>query len=162
MSRLLTMPWPRSREESLRQQGNGELSLHPRRRLEAADNALLHYMAGGRSRSRIYQYEDLHKRPQGVVRFMLPLFPIGNGENGGAEEADALARFEPARATGVATKISRERVCAHRGDIGTGYQARTTARKAVAAGAVSSECARLGEIRAGALNSAARWRANRR
>jgi len=63
----------RAVEESLRQQGNGELSLHPRRRLKLADKCLLHYMAAGESRSRIYQYEDLHKR-RGVVRFMVPLF----------------------------------------------------------------------------------------
>jgi len=47
---LLTMPMAlEAVEESLRQQGNGELSLHPRRRLKLPDNALLHYMAAGRS-----------------------------------------------------------------------------------------------------------------
>jgi len=43
---LLTMPIALEIvEESLRQQGNGELVLHPRRRIKLPDNALLHYMA---------------------------------------------------------------------------------------------------------------------
>ena len=45
---LLTMPIALEIvEESLRQQGNGELVLHPRRRIKLPDNALLHYMAAG-------------------------------------------------------------------------------------------------------------------
>ena len=44
--KLLTMPVALNLiEESLRQQGNGELILHPRRRIKLPDNALLHYMA---------------------------------------------------------------------------------------------------------------------
>ena len=43
---LLTMPIALEIvEESLRKQGNGELVLHPRRRVKLPDNALLHYMA---------------------------------------------------------------------------------------------------------------------
>ncbi|MGH9680144.1 MAG: ornithine cyclodeaminase family protein, partial [Candidatus Acidiferrales bacterium] len=43
---LLTMPLALDVvEESLRHQGEGELILHPRRRVRLPDNGLLHYMA---------------------------------------------------------------------------------------------------------------------
>ncbi len=145
---LLTMPMAlEAVEESLRQQGNGELSLHPRRRLKLPDNALLHYMAAG---DPVHGFIGLkiYTSARGAVRFMVPLFRSATGEM-------AWARSEPARPRGSRQNIWRTRMRASRG-----LSARATKRglnsKRSRPCAVSSECARLGGIRSGALNSAAR------
>ena len=77
---LLTMPIALEVvEDSLRQQGNGELVLHPRRRIKLPDNALLHYMAAGDS-VRGYFGIKLYTAVQGVARFVVPLFRSTTGE----------------------------------------------------------------------------------
>ena len=122
---LLTMPMPlEAVEESLRQQGNGELSLHPRRRLKLPDNALLHYMAAG---DPVHGFIGMkvYTSVRGAVRFMVPLFRSATGEMAALIEADALGQIRTGAATGVATKYLANADTRIAGIIGTGYQART-------------------------------------
>ncbi len=122
---LLTMPMAlEAVEESLRQQGNGELSLHPRRRLKLPDNALLHYMAAG---DPVHGFigMKIYTSVRGAVRFMVPLFRSATGEMAALIEADALGQIRTGAATGVATKYLAKADARIAGIIGTGYQART-------------------------------------
>src|SRR5258706_8051552 len=111
-------------EESLHQQGNGELSLHPRRRLKLPDNALLHYMAAG---DPVHGFigMKIYTSVRGAVRFMVPLFRSATGEMAALIEADALGQIRTGAATGVATKYLANADARFAGIIGTGYQART-------------------------------------
>jgi alanine dehydrogenase len=122
---LLTMPMAlEAVEESLRLQGNGELSLHPRRRLKLPDNALLHYMAAG---DPVHGYigMKLYTSVRGAVRFVVPLFRSATGEMAALIEADSLGQIRTGAATGVATKYLAKADARIAGIIGTGYQART-------------------------------------
>src|SRR4029077_1146307 len=122
---LLTMPMAlEAVEESLRQQGNGELSLHPRRRLKTPDNALLHYMAAG---DPVHGFigMKIYTSAHGAVRFIVPLFRSATGEMAALIEADALGQIRTGAATGVATKYLANTNARTAGIIGTGYQART-------------------------------------
>jgi alanine dehydrogenase len=122
---LLTMPLAiEVVEESLRHQGEGEVILHPRRRLRLPNNGLLHYMAaadpaGGYSGMKLYTVA------QGVARFVIPLFSLKTGEMAALIEADALGQIRTGAATGVATKYLANANARTAGIIGTGYQART-------------------------------------
>ena len=99
---LLTMPIALEVvEESLRQQGNGELVLHPRRRIKLQDNSLLNYMAAGDS-VRGYIGMKLYTVVRGVARFVVPLFRSTTGEMAALIEADALGQLRTGAATGVA------------------------------------------------------------
>lgn len=111
-------------EASLRQQGNGELVLHPRRRIKLPDNALLHYMAAA---DPIHGYigMKLYTVAQGAARFVVPLFRSTTGEMAALIEADALGQLRTGAATGVATKYLANANARTAGIIGTGYQART-------------------------------------
>ena len=122
---LLTVPMAlEAVEESLRRQGNGELSLHPRRRLKLPDNALLHYMAAG---DPVHGFigMKLYTSVRGVVRFVAPLFRSATGEMAALIEADALGQIRTGAATGIATKYLATANARTAGIIGTGYQART-------------------------------------
>src|SRR5216684_6104192 len=122
---LLTMPLAlEAVEESLRQQGNGELALQPRRRLKLPDNALLHYMAAG---DPIHGFigMKIYTSAHGAVRFVVPLFRSATGEMAALIEADALGQIRTGAATGVATKYLANENARTAGIIGTGYQART-------------------------------------
>jgi ornithine cyclodeaminase/alanine dehydrogenase-like protein (mu-crystallin family) len=122
---LLTMPMAlEAVEESLRRQGNGELTLHPRRRLKLPDNALLHYMAAGDPVHGFISMK-IYTSVHGVVRFMVPLFRSATGEMAALIEADALGQIRTGAATGVATKYLANADARTAGIIGTGYQART-------------------------------------
>jgi ornithine cyclodeaminase/alanine dehydrogenase-like protein (mu-crystallin family) len=122
---LLTMPIALEIvEESLRQQGNGELVLHPRRRIKLPDNALLHYMAAA-DPVRGYIGMKLYTVARGVVRFVVPLFRSTTGEMAALIEADALGQLRTGAASGVATKYLANANARTAGIIGTGYQART-------------------------------------
>jgi ornithine cyclodeaminase/alanine dehydrogenase-like protein (mu-crystallin family) len=122
---LLTMPMAlEAVEESLRLQGNGELSLHPRRRLKLPDNALLHYMAAGDPVHGFIAMK-LYTSVRGAVRFVVPLFRSTTGEMAALIEADALGQIRTGAATGVATKYLANAKARTAGIIGTGYQART-------------------------------------
>jgi alanine dehydrogenase len=122
---LLTMPTAlEAVEESLRQQGNGELSLHPRRRLRLPDNALLHYMAAG-DPVHGFMGMKLYTSVRGAVRFLVPLFRSATGEMAALIEADALGQIRTGAATGVATKYLANLTARTAGIIGTGYQARS-------------------------------------
>ena len=111
-------------EESLRQQGNGELILHPRRRIKFPDNALLHYMAAG---DPVHGYigMKLYTVARGVAHFVVPLFRSASGEMAALIEADALGQIRTGAASGVATKYLANSNASRAGIIGTGYQART-------------------------------------
>ena len=122
---LLTMPIALGIvEESLRQQGNGELVLHPRRRIKLPDNALLHYMAAA-DPVRGYIGMKLYTVVQGVARFVVPLFRSTTGEMAALIEADALGQIRTGAASGVATKYLANPGARTACIIGTGYQART-------------------------------------
>ena len=122
---LLTVPVAlEAVEESLRRQGNGELSLHPRRRLKLPDNALLHYMAAGDPVQGFIGMK-LYTSVRGAVRFVVPLFRSATGEMAALIEADALGQIRTGAATGVATKYLANANARTAGIIGTGYQART-------------------------------------
>ncbi len=122
---LLTMPITiEVVEESLREQGKGELVFHPRQRIKLPDNALLNYMAAG-DPVRGYIGMKLYTVVRRVARFVVPLFRSATGEMAALIEADALGQLRTGAATGVATKYladaNARAVCI----IGTGYQART-------------------------------------
>jgi len=122
---LLTMPIALDAvEESLRQQGNGELVLHPRRRAKLPDNALLNYMAAG-DPVRGYIGMKLYTVVHGVARFVIPLFRSTTGEMAALIEADALGQLRTGAASGVATKYLANANARTACIIGTGYQART-------------------------------------
>src|SRR5579863_7269197 len=122
---LLTMPIALEIvEESLRRQGNGELILHPRRRVKLPDNALLHYMAAA-DPVRGYIGMKLYTVVRGVARFVVPLFRSTTGEMAALIEADALGQLRTGAATGVATKYLANANARAACIIGTGYQART-------------------------------------
>jgi len=122
---LLTMPIALEIvEESLREQGRGELILHPRRRIKMPDNALLHYMAAG-DPVRGYIGMKLYTVARGVARFVVPLFRSTTGEMAAMIEADALGQIRTGAASGVATKYLASANARNACIIGTGYQART-------------------------------------
>ena len=111
-------------EESLRQQGKGELSLHPRRRLKLPDNAFLHYMAAA---DPVHGYMGMkfYTVARGAARFVVPLFRSTTGEMAALIEADALGQIRTGAASGVATKYLANSNARSACIIGTGYQART-------------------------------------
>jgi len=111
-------------EESLRQQGEGELILHPRRRIKLPDNGLLHYMAAA-DPVRGYMGMKLYTSVRGVTRFVVPLFRANTGEMAALIEADALGQIRTGAASGVATKYLANSNARTACIIGTGYQART-------------------------------------
>src|SRR5882672_4830909 len=111
-------------EESLRHQGEGELILHPRRRLRLPDNGLLHYMAAADT-VRGYMGMKLYTSIRGVTRFVVPLFRSTTGEMAALIEADALGQIRTGAASGVATKYLANSNARTACIIGTGYQART-------------------------------------
>jgi len=122
---LLTMPIAlQVVEESLRQQGKGELILHPRRRIRLPDNALLHYMAAA---DPVHGYigMKLYTIAGGAARFVVPLFRSATGEMVALIEADELGQIRTGAASGVATKYLASARASAAGIIGTGYQART-------------------------------------
>jgi len=122
---LLTMPIALEIvEDSLRQQGNGELVLHPRRRIKLPDNALLHYMAAA-DPVRGYIGMKIYTVARGVARFVVPLFRSTTGEMAALIEADALGQIRTGAASGVATKYLANPNARTAAIIGTGYQART-------------------------------------
>jgi alanine dehydrogenase len=122
---LLTMPIALEIvEESLRQQGNGELVLHPRRRIKLPDNALLHYMAAA-DPVRGYIGMKIYTIARGVARFVVPLFRSTTGEMVALIEADTLGQIRTGAASGVATKYLANPNARTAAIIGTGYQART-------------------------------------
>jgi alanine dehydrogenase len=122
---LLTMPIALDVvEESLRQQGNGKLILHPRRRIKFPDSSLLHYMAAG---DPVHGYigMKIYTVARGVARFVVPLFRSTTGEMAALVEADALGQIRTGAASGVATKYLANPNATTAAIIGTGYQART-------------------------------------
>jgi alanine dehydrogenase len=122
---LLTMPIALDAvEESLRQQGNSQAVLHPRRRIRLPDNALLNYMAAG-DPVRGYIGMKLYTVVRGVARFVVPLFRSTTGEMAALIEADALGQIRTGAASGVATKYLANAGATTACVIGTGYQART-------------------------------------
>ncbi|HSZ19051.1 MAG TPA: ornithine cyclodeaminase family protein [Candidatus Acidoferrum sp.] len=121
---LLTMPVALEIvEESLRQQGNNELILHPRRRIKLPDNALLHYMAAADT-VRGFIGMKIYTVARGVARFVVPLFRSATGEMAALIEADALGQLRTGAASGIATKYLANANARTACIIGTGYQAR--------------------------------------
>ena len=122
---LLTMPIAlQVVEESLREQGDGKLVLHPRHRVKLPDNSLLNYMAAADT-VRGFIGMKLYTVVRGVARFVVPLFRSTTGEMAALIEADALGQIRTGAASGVATKYLANENARTAGIIGTGYQART-------------------------------------
>src|SRR5258708_19377321 len=122
---LLTMPIAlQVVEESVREQGNGKLVLHPRHRVKLPDNSLLNYMAAADT-VRGYIGMKLYTVVRGVARFVVPLFRSMTGEMAALIEADALGQLRTGAASGIATKYLANENARTAGIIGTGYQART-------------------------------------
>ena len=122
---LLTMPLALDLvEQSLRHQGEGKLTLNPRRRLRLPDNGVLHYMAASDPVSGYFGMK-LYSVVRGVARFVVPLFRSATGEMAALIEADALGQIRTGAATGVATKYLAKPDARTACIIGTGYQART-------------------------------------
>src|SRR5258708_26473674 len=122
---LLTMPIAfEVVEESLREQGDGKLVLHPRHRVKLPDNSLLNYMAAADT-VRGYIGMKLYTVVRGVARFVVPLFRSTTGEMAALIEADALGQLRTGAASGVATKYLANANAGTACIIGTGYQART-------------------------------------
>src|SRR5216683_3285869 len=122
---LLTMPIAlQVVEESLREQGDGKLLLHPRHRVKLPDNSLLNYMAAADT-VRGFIGMKLYTVVRGVARFVVPLFRSTTGEMAALIEADALGQLRTGAASGVATKYLANENARTAGIIGTGYQART-------------------------------------
>jgi alanine dehydrogenase len=122
---LLTMPIALEIvEDSLRRQGNGELILNPRRRIQLPDHAILNYMAAADS-VRGYIGMKIYTVARGGARFVVPLFKSATGEMVALIEADALGQMRTGAATGVATKYLANSNARNGCIIGTGYQART-------------------------------------
>ena len=122
---LLTMPVALEVvEDSLRLQGDGELILHPRRRIRMPDNALLHYMAAG---DPVHGYigMKIYTVAKGAARFVVPLFRSTTGEMAALIEADALGQIRTGAASGIATKYLANPNARTAAIIGTGYQAKT-------------------------------------
>lgn len=111
-------------EESLRQQGQGELILNPRRRIRTPDNALLHYMAAADTVHGFIGMK-IYTVARGVARFVVPLFRSATGEMAALIEADALGQIRTGAASGIATKYLAKADARSAAIIGTGYQART-------------------------------------
>jgi alanine dehydrogenase len=111
-------------EESLRDQGEERLVLHPRRRVRLPENVLLHYMAAG-DPVRGYMGMKIYTVAGGVARFVIPLFRAKTGEMAALIEADALGQIRTGAASGVATKVLANPDARTACIIGTGYQART-------------------------------------
>jgi alanine dehydrogenase len=121
---LLTMPVALEVvEDSLREQGENKLILHPRRRLRSPDNSLLNYMAAA---DPVHGYigMKLYTVVRGVARFVVPLFRSTTGEMVALIEADALGQMRTGAASGVATKYLANPDARNTAIIGTGYQAR--------------------------------------
>ncbi|MGD0907637.1 MAG: ornithine cyclodeaminase family protein [Candidatus Acidiferrales bacterium] len=122
---LLTMPVALEVvEQSLRHQGEGELVLHPRRRVRLPDNGLLHYMAAA-DPVRGYVGMKLYTTVRSTARFVVPLFSSTTGEMVALVEAGALGQIRTGAASGVATKYLANSNARTACIIGTGYQART-------------------------------------
>jgi alanine dehydrogenase len=122
---LLTMPIALEVvEESLREQGEGKLVLHPRRRLPLPEKGQMHYMAAS-DPGLGYFGMKLYTVVRGTARFVVPLFRAATGEMAALVEADALGQLRTGAASGVATKYLANSDARSAGIIGTGYQART-------------------------------------
>jgi alanine dehydrogenase len=122
---LLTMPIALEVvEESLREQGKGDLVLHSRQRIKLPDNAILNYMAAA-DPIRGYIGMKLYTVVRGAARFVVPLFRSSTGEMVALIEADALGQLRTGAASGVATKYLANPEARTACIIGTGYQART-------------------------------------
>jgi len=122
---LLTMPVALEVvEDSLRHQGEGELVLHPRRRVKLPDNGILHYMAAA-DPVRGYVGMKLYTTVRGAARFVVPLYSAKTGEMVALIEADALGQIRTGAASGVATKYLANSNARTACVIGTGYQAQT-------------------------------------
>jgi len=122
---LLTMPLAiEAVEESLLLQGQGKLSLQPRRRMKVPEKTLLHYMAAG---DPVHDYlgMKIYVSAGGVVRFVVVLCRSTTGEMLALIEADALGQIRTGAASGVATKYLANATARTLGIVGTGYQART-------------------------------------
>jgi ornithine cyclodeaminase/alanine dehydrogenase-like protein (mu-crystallin family) len=111
-------------EKSLVQQGKGQVSINPRRRLKLPGQGLLHYMAASDGVSRYFGMK-IYTSVRGAVRFVVPLFRSDTGEIVALIEADALGQIRTGAASGVATKHLANPGARTAGIIGTGYQART-------------------------------------
>ena len=124
VQRLLDMPTAiEAVEESLRSQAAGEVSVHPRRRLDLPDRVMLNYMFGADCRSG-WMGGKLYSVARGVAQFIVLLYSTSTGELAALIEADYLGQMRTGAASGVATKYMARPDARVAAIIGTGLQAR--------------------------------------
>jgi alanine dehydrogenase len=125
VSQLLTMPMAIAAvEEVSRQQAEGTVIVHPRRRFELPGHGFFHYMAAldtaaGYVGMKQYTYV------KGKLCFLVPLYSVATGELLALIEADYMGQLRTGAASGVATKFLARKLAKVAAIIGTGGQART-------------------------------------
>jgi alanine dehydrogenase len=122
---LLTMPMAIAAiEEVSRQQAEGAVEVHPRRRFQLPDHGFFHYMAALDTVSG-YVAMKQYTYVKGKLRFLVPLYSATTGELLALIEADYLGQLRTGAASGVATKYLARKLAKSAAIIGTGGQART-------------------------------------
>ncbi len=122
---LLTMPMAIAAvEEVSRQQAEGAVEVHPRRRFQLPDRGFFHYMAALDTASG-YVATKQYTYVKGKLRFLVTLYSATNGELLALIEADYMGQLRTGAASGVATKYLARKLAKTAAIIGTGGQART-------------------------------------
>jgi alanine dehydrogenase len=122
---LLTMPMAIAAiEEVSRQQAEGAVEVHPRRRFQLPDHGFFHYMAALDTVSG-YVAMKQYTYVKGKLRFLVPLYSATTGDLLALIEADYLGQLRTGAASGVATKYLARKLAKSAAIIGTGGQART-------------------------------------
>jgi ornithine cyclodeaminase/alanine dehydrogenase-like protein (mu-crystallin family) len=122
---LLTMPMAIAAvEEVSRQQAEGAVTVHPRRRFELPNHGFFHYMAALDTASG-YVAMKQYTYVKGKLRFLVPLYSATTGDLLALIEADYMGQLRTGAASGVATKYLARKLAKAAAIIGTGGQART-------------------------------------
>jgi alanine dehydrogenase len=122
---LLTMPVAIAAvEEVSRQQAEGAVTVHPRRRFELPEHGFFHYMAALNTASG-YVAMKQYTYVKGKLRFLVPLYSATTGDLLALIEADYMGQLRTGAASGVATKYLARKLAKSAAIIGTGGQART-------------------------------------
>lgn len=122
---LFTMPMAIAAvEEVTRQQAEGVVEVHPRRRFQLPDHGFFHYMAALDTASG-YVATKQYTYVKGKLRFLVTLYSATTGELLALIEADYMGQLRTGAASGVATKYLARKLAKSAAIIGTGGQART-------------------------------------
>ncbi len=123
--KILTMEMAlRAVDDSFKDLGDGNVLLHPRRRLHVPGGSYLHYMAAADTRNG-YMGMKIYTSSKTGLRFLVPLFHAVTGDLLALIEADYLGQVRTGAASGVATRLLSRKDSHAVGIIGTGLQAHT-------------------------------------